>query len=114
MEGRYLNGGAIQPCSKPADLGWAGKGGGYVVLLARKNKASKAGLVRKLRSHVWVIYSCRLLSECFLLNLLPAFIRGHHLLYEFFMWQDYISHIKCLAAIFNLISLILANYLLPN
>ena len=106
-----LNGGSIKPCSKPTyRRGLAG-------VVWCEHKASTAGSVCNVQCHARVIYPL-----CFsypyypmpLLNLLSAFVRGHHLLYEFLMRQNYISYIKRLAAVFNMIGPIFANYLFPS
>jgi len=111
-----LNGGSIKPCSKPTYRrgGLAGgvwshwRGSTRPALLALSVMCSvMLGLFTLCVFHILII-------QCLLLNLLSAFVRGHHLLYEFLMRQNYISYIKRLAAVFNMIGLIFANYLFPS
>ena len=111
-----LNGGSIKPCSKPTyRRGEVGKGLSGVIGAEEQGQLQALSVMCNVMRGLFTLGVFHVLViQCLLLNLLSAFVRGHHLLYEFIMRQDYISYIKRLAAVFNMIGLIFANYLFPS
>ena len=111
-----LNGGSIKPCRKPTcRRGEVGKGLSGVIGAEEQGQLQALSVMCNVMRGLFTLGVFHVLViQCLLLNLLSAFVRGHHLLYEFIMRQDYISYIKRLAAVFNMIGLIFANYLFPS